>query len=501
MASSIFYTILRRAYHTRSRDVNRHNLFRRISPLGDPDNNVASVLDQWVEEGGKVKELELQRIIRDLRSRKRFTHALQVSEWMNSKGHFSFSPAEHAVHLDLIGKTRGLESAESYFNNLADQDKTEKTYGALLNCYVREGLVDKSLFHVETMKALGFGSTALTYNDLLCLYANIGQLEKIPDVFAEMKANGVNPDNFSYRVCINSYGQRSDLKSMEMVLEEMESQPYITMEWITYSMVSNFYIKAGLKEKALICLKKCEEKVGKNGLGYNHLISLYASLGSKNQIMRLWDLSKSKRKKQPKLNKDYITILGSLVKLGELEEAEKLLMEWEVSCHRYDFRVPNILLIAYCQKGLIEKAEAMLRCIVGKGKTPTPDSWSIVAAGYLGKPDMKKAFECMKEALSIQSENKGWRPKPTIISSILSWLGDNGSIEEVEAFASSFETKMLKSKEMYHALIKAHIRFGKEVDGLLKKMKADEIPDDDETKAILSSRQQNNPNPNTGDDA
>ncbi|XP_038685279.1 pentatricopeptide repeat-containing protein At4g21705, mitochondrial-like isoform X2 [Tripterygium wilfordii] len=421
---------------------------------------------------------------------------------MNSKGHSSFSPADHAVHLDLIGKIRGVEFAESYFNNLADQDKIDKTYGALLSCYVTEGLVDKSLFHVEKMKALGFGVTVLTYNNLLCLYANIGQLEKIPDVFTEMKANGINPDNFSYRICINSYGERSDLKNMEMVLEEMESQPYITMDWSTYSMVTNFYIKAGLKEKALICLKKCEEKVGKDALGYNHLISLYASLGSKDQIMRLWDLSKIKRKKQPKMNRDYITMMGSLVKLGELEEAEKLLTEWEVSCDYYDFRVPNALLIGYCQKSLIEKAEAMLRGIVEKGKTPTPNSWSIIAAGYLGKQDMKKAFECMKEALSIQSENKGWRPKPNIISSILSWLGDTGTIEEVEAFVKSLETQLPKGREMYHALIKANIRFGKEVDGLLEKMKADEIPeDDDETRAILSSRQQKNPNPITGDDA
>lgn len=39
---------------------------------------VVPVLDQWVDEGRKVNSFELQRIIRDLRSRKRFSQALQV---------------------------------------------------------------------------------------------------------------------------------------------------------------------------------------------------------------------------------------------------------------------------------------------------------------------------------------------------------------------------------------------------------------------------------------
>lgn len=37
------------------------------------------------------------------------------------------------------------------------------------------------------------------------------------------------------------------------------------------------------------------------------------------------------------MNKDYSTMLGSLVKLGGLEEAEKLLREWESSGNAYDF--------------------------------------------------------------------------------------------------------------------------------------------------------------------
>lgn len=392
------------------------------------------------------------------------------------------------MQLDLIGRVRGLDSAENYFNNLSGQDKIYKIYGALLNCYVREGNVDKSLSHLQKMKDIGFTFSPLIYNDIMCLYTNTGQIEKVPDVLSEMKENGVSPDHFSYKICINSYGARSDLKSMEKVLEEMESIPHISMDWTTYSMVANYCIKATMREKALIYLKKCEEKVNKDALGYNNLISLYASLGNKDEMMRLWGLEKSNCKKQ--INRDYITMLGSLVKLGEFEETEKLLEEWESSCHCYDFRVPNILLIGYCQKGLIEKAETILRDKVSKGKTPIPNSWAILAAGYVDKQNMEKAFECMKEALAVRAENKGWRPKVTLISSILNWLGDNGGIAEVEAFLGSLKTIVPFDREMYHVLFKAYIRGGKEVDGLLESMKADKIDQNEETDSILNSRQE-----------
>ncbi|KAF3442110.1 hypothetical protein FNV43_RR16026 [Rhamnella rubrinervis] len=345
------------------------NLYSRISPLGDPSLSLAPVLDQWVGDGMKVKFVELRNIIRDLRRRRRYSHALEVSEWMRSKELCPFSPADSAVQLDLIGRVRGLDAAESYFNNLSDQQNNDKIYGALLNCYVREGLVDKSLALMQRMIELGFASSPLSYNDIMCLYTRSGQLEKIPDVLLEMKKNGVSPDNFSYRICINSHGARSDLNSVEKVLEEMESEPFIFMDWTTYSMVANFYIKAADREKSLVYLKKCEEKVNKDALGYNHLISHYASLGNKDEMMRLWTLQKTMCTKQ--VNRDYITMLGSLVKIGDLEETEKLLKEWESCCQCYDFRVPNILLIGYTQKGLIEKAEAMVEEFVRKGKTPT----------------------------------------------------------------------------------------------------------------------------------
>uniref|UniRef100_M1AX93 Pentatricopeptide repeat-containing protein n=1 Tax=Solanum tuberosum TaxID=4113 RepID=M1AX93_SOLTU len=80
---SISYNLLQRAFPIRSyctvycSNSKRNNLFSRISPVRHADL-IIPVLDEWVDEGRKVTSFELQRIVRDLRSRKRFSQALQV---------------------------------------------------------------------------------------------------------------------------------------------------------------------------------------------------------------------------------------------------------------------------------------------------------------------------------------------------------------------------------------------------------------------------------------
>ncbi|KAM1644197.1 hypothetical protein ACFXTN_005524 [Malus domestica] len=83
---------------------NDGEMHTRISMLGNPSLNAVPELDDWVYNGNKVRVTELQRIIHDLRKWKCFSQALQISEWMNQKGIYIFSPVEHVVQLDLIGK-------------------------------------------------------------------------------------------------------------------------------------------------------------------------------------------------------------------------------------------------------------------------------------------------------------------------------------------------------------------------------------------------------------
>ncbi|KAF6136481.1 hypothetical protein GIB67_035040 [Kingdonia uniflora] len=462
----------------------RHFLFSECLPFPFNNQSLIPILDKWDKENKGMTKFDLKGLIYKLRGRSRFTQALEVSEWVDKKGVFRFLPGDHAVQLDLIARVRGLDSAESYFCNLSDEDKTQKIYGTLCNCYRREGLTDKYMSLRQKMKEMGFVSTLLDYKNLMSFYASSNEHEKVHEVFSQMKDSGVSPDSFSYEVCINSYGGRSDVDGMERLLEEIENRTDISMKWRTYSVMANNYIKLGLSAKAVAMLKKQEEKLNsKDGVGYNYLMSAYGRLGNKTELMRVWELVKVTFKGYK--SRDYATIVGAYARLGELEEAEKLLKEWASSITKYDFQVANVILMRYIERGLIERAETVLQDLVTTVMFSSPASWAILASGYEQKDEMENATRCMKNALQQHESGKWWLPDAKLIGLILSWLGHNGEIEEVETFVGYLKAVIPVNRDMYHALIKASIRGGKEVDGILESMKADEIDEDEETKKIL----------------
>lgn len=80
---------------------------------------------------------------------------------------------DQAVHLDLISKTRGITTAESYFINLPEQLKNHFTYGPLLNHYCKHQMTEKAESMFQKMKELNLTLTSLHYNNILTLYENI----------------------------------------------------------------------------------------------------------------------------------------------------------------------------------------------------------------------------------------------------------------------------------------------------------------------------------------
>ncbi|CAH9109287.1 unnamed protein product [Cuscuta epithymum] len=463
--------------------VKKMSLYSKISPLGNPTTSIVPQLDEWVRQGNKVRFAELQRIAIDLRKRKRFSQALEVFNWLKKNVEIRFSATEHAMRLDLIGRVQGIVSAEEYFNGLSEEDKNEKTYGALLHCYARQLQVDKALLHLQKMKERGLSLTSVAFNDIMGLYTRIGEYEKVPEVLDLMKKNGVCPDNLSYRTCINSYGERSDIDGMEKLLNEMENQTHLIMDWNTYAAIANCYIKLGLPMKANFMLAKAEEKIDvKSREIYNFLISLHSKLGNKSHVFRLWEAAKSNCKKL--VNQNYITMLKSLVKLDELDEAEKLLIEWESSGNCDDLRVPCTVISGYIDKELFAKAENMLKDLKSKGKIVSPSIWGIVVEGYLDKGELERAIECMNVALSLK-ESEEWKPNTKVVMGIISSFGEKCSSKEVESFISLLKRSVPLTRQMYHQLLRSYVARGEDVDGLLNCMKADNIYEDDETKSIL----------------
>lgn len=155
-------------------------------------------------------------------------------EWMEFRK-INYALPDYAVRLDLTAKAKGVEAAESYFSNLPQSAKNKLTYGSLLNCYCKEVMEEKALALYNKMDELNYVDSALLFNNLMALYMRKKQPEKVAPFVEEMKRREIRLDTFSYNIWMQSYASLNDMKGVESVVEEMQSQDEDGCDWSTYS--------------------------------------------------------------------------------------------------------------------------------------------------------------------------------------------------------------------------------------------------------------------------
>ncbi|XP_031265388.1 pentatricopeptide repeat-containing protein At2g20710, mitochondrial-like [Pistacia vera] len=375
------------------------DLFRRISTLGDATVSIVPLLDQWVQEGRTVEKEQLQLFIKELRSFRRFNHALQISMWMTDKRYIPLNADDVAVRLDLISQVHGVERAGNYFNNVSKQLRRFPVYSALLKCYANAKSVEKAEATMQEMSDLGFFiRTPLLYNSMLNLYYKTGNFEKFDSLIHEMEEKGISYNKMTFCIRLNAYAAASDVEGIDKIVNMMEFYPTVLLDWELYATAASGYAKAGFLDKSLQMLKKSEGLIPGESKAYEILIKQYATTGRKDEVLRLWELYK---KNVTVYNSGYKSVMSSLLKFDDLESAEKIFEEWESQSLSYVFRIPNLLIGCYCRKGLLQKAESLLGKAILMGEKPDWKTWFYMATGYLKNNQTLVAVEAMKEALVV----------------------------------------------------------------------------------------------------
>ncbi|XP_065881031.1 pentatricopeptide repeat-containing protein At2g20710, mitochondrial-like isoform X2 [Euphorbia lathyris] len=446
-------------------------LYRRISPVGDWNISIVPILNQWVEEGRSVDAEGLKDIIRELRYYKRYNHALEISMWMSDKRYFELSSLDAAVRLELISKAQGIEqNAEKYFNDLSVKRKGLHVYSALLKCYATEKCVEKAEAVMQKMRDLGYDKNARDYNFMLNLYYKTGNMEKMESLLQEMEENGIVHDKFTLAILFSAYAAIMDIEKMDKIVRIVESEPNAVFDWTNYNAAAVGYKKAGLFDKAFEMLKKAEARLPSKPdfTAYHSLLTQYATIGRKDEVVRVWSLYKRYKVYNP----GYKRVLKSLVMLGDIEMAEGIFDEWESQDLSYDMNVPNVMIGAYSKKGLIEKAEALVDRAISKGGKPNGWTWYCLATGYLENDQPRKGVEMMKRAIVLCVPYR----KPSIepLAACLEHLKGLGDIEEAEEFIKLLMDESIISLDIQEKLLNA-VKAEKSVQtgALLELMKAE----------------------------
>lgn len=382
---------------------------------------------------------------------KSFLLLCQVSEWMIDSLYLKLSPADMAIRLDLIYKVHGIDQALIYFNNIPGQMKDVEVYGALLHCYAEEKSLERAEDLMQKIRALGLEMDTISYNVMLNLYCKTGNYEKSKSLIHEMEEKGIKKDKVTYSIQLTACSSSSDTEEIDLILQKIESDTELVLDWNTYTIAANVYMKLGCVDKALEMLKKAEGFIltcHKKNTGFNFLLTQYSNLGNKAEVMRVWELYKNIEKIN---NSSYMRIIPSLLKFNDVKAAEDVFEEWESSQLTYDFRIPNFLIGYYCRKGLMGKAEALLDRAKREGK-PLPSTWYYFATGYIGCGELSEAVEAMK--IAISKCEQGWKqPSTDILIACVEYLKKNKDVKEVEEFIRSLVVKDIVSADTEKELL------------------------------------------------
>ncbi|OVA16787.1 Pentatricopeptide repeat [Macleaya cordata] len=448
-----------------------NSLYRRLSFLGGTDKNVADTLNEWVKEGKPIGKTEAIGCVTQLRKYKKYKHAIQIMDWLENRDR-DLAQADHAIRLDLIAKTEGIESAEKYFERLPEPAKNKLTYGALLYCYCQNKMTEKALALFEKMTDLNLVSSYLPYNNLMSLYTRVGEPEKVPPLVQKMKEKNIKPDPYTYTFLMNSYASLKDIEGVERTMEEMKKDK-VKSDWSTYGTLASIYVKAGLFDKANPVLKELEKMDNvRDRKPYHILMGLYALANNKLGVNRVWESLKSAFPKTT--NMSYVSLLHALNRLGDTDGLEKHFKEWESSCSDYDIRVANFLIESYLTRDMITEAELLREDAVKKGGDPNSRTLYTFMKFYLKKHQIDLALKYFVDAVSKSKDNK-WEPSEETICTFRKYFEEGKDVDGAEKFFKSLKKVRSLDSEDYDSLLRTYIAAGKREPHMRQRMEADGI--------------------------
>ncbi|PNY12875.1 pentatricopeptide repeat-containing protein at1g02150-like protein [Trifolium pratense] len=376
-----------------------------------------------------------------------------VYEWMNNRPErFTISSSDAAIQLDLIAKAHGVSSAEGFFLNLTNNLKDRRTYCALLNVYVHSRLKNKAEFLLDVMRSKRYLIHSLPFNLMMNLYTNLKDYGKVDMLVSEMKEKNIQLDLYTYNIWLTSCGSQESIEKMEHVIEQMLNDSTIITNWVTFSIMAAIYIKMELFEKAHECLKEIEGRIlGRDRVPFHYLLSLYGSIGNKDEVYRVWNNYKTIFPSIPNLG--YHAVISSLVRMNDIEGAEKLYEEWVTVRPSDDSRVANLIIGWYLKNGELDKAFSFFEHMIEGGGCPNSTTWEILCEGHIAEKRISDALSCLKKAFVVTSDSTNWKPKPVILAAFLKLCRDEDDMESAEVLIELLRQSGYHKDEAYASLI------------------------------------------------
>nr|DAD29240.1 TPA_asm: hypothetical protein HUJ06_030708 [Nelumbo nucifera] len=391
-------------------------------------DSVRDALNKWVGKSNMVSRPEILSAMLNLRKRRMYERALQLSEWLEENKHLDFIEHDYASRLDLIAK-----KAEEVFNK---------------------------------MKDLEFPLTVFTCNQLLLLYKKLDK-KKIADVLLLMEKENVKPSLFTYRILIDTKGQSNDILGMEQLLETMNAKG-VEPDLQTKATIAKHYADAGLNDKADKVLKEME---GSNNLKENRgasraLLLLYAARGKSDDVMRVW-----KACEPNPLMEEYLAAIEAWGKLGNIKEAESV-FERMIKKRKSSSKCYTCLLKVYAEHKMLGKGKELVKRMADSGCHIPPLTWDAIVKLYVEAGEVEKADSILNKAV----QQRHLRPLYNSYMTIMDKYAKRGDVHNAEKIFNRLrQSGYLGRVRQYQVLLEAYINAKTPAYGFRERLKADNL--------------------------
>lgn len=434
--------------------------------VDSPLMSVQKALGKWVEEGHDLPRSEISHVIFELRRRKMYGKALQLSEWLESEEKVEFGERDYASRVDLLIKIKGIQKAETYIEKIPESFRGEIVYRTLLANCVMKTLTAKAEQVFNKMKNLNLPITAFTCNQLLLLYKRTDK-RKIADVLLLMEKENIKPTLFTYQILIEAKGQSNDLTGMEKILETMKSEglePDIRFQ----AMLAQQYVYGGVKEKAKEILKEMEgSNLNEKRRVCSSLLLSYASLESFDDVKRVWEVCKS----NPRLH-ECMRAIEAFGKLKKVEEAEAVFDQMSKKWEKLSAKHYTSMLKVYANNKMLSKGKDLVRQMSDSGCRIGPLTWDALVKLYLESGEVEKADSVLNKASQLVKA----KPLFNTYMMILDQYAKRGDVHNSERIFYRMRRDGYVSRyRQYDSLLQAYINAKVPAYGFRERLKADNI--------------------------
>ncbi|EOA39175.1 hypothetical protein CARUB_v10012135mg [Capsella rubella] len=256
---------------------------------------VTPLLDKWLKQGKDINPNDLRGLIDALCESQRFNHALQVSEWVTSRGIFDLSSKDFASRLYLVEIHSGLREAEKFFINIPENMRDDSVYITLLSLYTKS---KKTRHEAEAtyqkMREQNMLLKPYPYYKMFSLYSLLGESHMIDEILRQMKENGVEHDkDLTVNNVLTAYASVPDVEAMDKFLMGIEVEdPSFSLAWQTGISIAKAYLNGGSSEKTVEMLRRTELVVDTKSKDSANkvLMEMYRDAGAKHDESRLYRL-------------------------------------------------------------------------------------------------------------------------------------------------------------------------------------------------------------------